>query len=191
MDADLEPNDWLLKPGVRVLTPVDVHLLPRETELKLQPLLTNGDPTIRTKFDIMVGKIAVFNVHNADEELPFERKDELATRPPVAELVLVTPRTPWTTIIKNKIGVTLLDIFAELWKDYSRIEITEDEIASLSPRLQEQVRRAASSRMAFFGPPPRHLTPPVLVASSLPSPPIFSDTPMQPAGTNDQVPDNL
>ncbi|KAG8712589.1 hypothetical protein FRC11_014756 [Ceratobasidium sp. 423] len=46
-------------------------------------------------------------------------------------------------------GVTLGDICAALWTQYSELYITDAEFATLPPRWQEQVKRAAQNAQNF------------------------------------------
>ena len=87
--------------------------------------------------------------------------------PRVEELIIITEYSPWCTIIKNPNGVNLGDICTTLFQEcvvavldicaatdrltphsrcsYTDKNVTTKEFESLPPRLQEQVRRYATS----------------------------------------------
>ncbi|THG97498.1 hypothetical protein EW026_g4510 [Hermanssonia centrifuga] len=126
-----------------VLSQTDLYLL--NTELELNPVLTNNSSGFQLIFNIATGQTGGFNVEARDRDLPFTAKDEPATLPRVTELILITEVSPWCTIVKNPSGVTMNDICTTVWKDYTDHFVTEKEYESLSPRLQDQVRRHATS----------------------------------------------
>ena len=64
-----------------------------------------------------LGQTAGFNAEARDRELPFTAKDEPATLPRVAELILITELSPWCTIVRNASGVTMNDVCSTVWKE--------------------------------------------------------------------------
>jgi hypothetical protein len=66
---------------------------------------------------ILLGQTGGFNPGARDEDLPFTQKDEPASLPRVAELILISENSPWCTIVKNDKGVTLGDICSTVWKE--------------------------------------------------------------------------
>ncbi|KAL0581215.1 hypothetical protein V5O48_000803 [Marasmius crinis-equi] len=139
-------NKW--RPGAHygpVLSQTDLYLL--KAELELNPILTNSAPGFHLIFNIATGQTGGFNPGAAtDRDLQFTAKDEFATIPRVNQLILITRLSPWCTIVKNENGVTLGDICAVVWRDYSEQNITDAEFSGLPPRMQEAVKRAATNR---------------------------------------------
>lgn len=43
--------------------------------------------------------------------------DEPATPPRVEQLDVITKMSPWCTVVKNKLGVSLKDVFIALYKE--------------------------------------------------------------------------
>ncbi|KAK1235760.1 hypothetical protein PQX77_001004 [Marasmius sp. AFHP31] len=141
-------NKW--RPGSHygpVLSQTDLYLL--KCDLELNPILTNSSPGFHLVFNLATGQTGGFNPGAAqDRDLQFTAKDEFATIPRVSQLILITHMSPWCTIVKNENGVTLGDICAVVWRDYSEHNITDAEFSSLTPRMQEAVKRAAVGRQA-------------------------------------------
>ncbi|TDL15867.1 hypothetical protein BD410DRAFT_755951 [Rickenella mellea] len=129
-----------------VLSPTDLYLL--HPKLELHPILTHSLKSFHLVFNLASGQTGGFNADAVDRDLPFEAKDETATLPRVSELYIITRHSPWCTIVKNSRGVSLADICAALWKEYSDNVITEAEFTSLPPSHQERIKRTAASREA-------------------------------------------
>ncbi|KZT24002.1 hypothetical protein NEOLEDRAFT_1116835 [Neolentinus lepideus HHB14362 ss-1] len=129
-----------------VLTQTDLYLL--KSELQLHPVLTDTHPTFHLVFNLSTGQTGGFNPDAQDRDLQFTCKDEPATLPRVQELILITEHSPWCTIVKNERGVTLGDICAIVWKEYTENYVTDTEFAALPPRLQDHVRRTAAHNQA-------------------------------------------
>ncbi|KDQ59742.1 hypothetical protein JAAARDRAFT_33311 [Jaapia argillacea MUCL 33604] len=129
-----------------VLSTTDLYLL--NSELQLNPVLTNQNKAFHLVFNLSTGQTGGFNPDAQNRDLPFACKDEPATLPRVEELILITEYSPWCTIVSNKKGVTLGDICSTIWKDYTDNMVTDAELASLPPRLQEQMRRTAAHNQA-------------------------------------------
>ncbi|KAJ3740484.1 hypothetical protein DFH05DRAFT_1559674 [Lentinula detonsa] len=129
-----------------VLSQTDLYLL--QTDLQLNPILagTNGD--FHLLFDLATGQTGGFNPDSRDRDLAFTAKDEPATLPRVSQLIIITEISPWCTIVKNERGVKLVDVCTQIWKDYSEHHTTDAEFASLPLRLQDQVKRTATMRVA-------------------------------------------
>ncbi|KAF5344281.1 hypothetical protein D9758_012365 [Tetrapyrgos nigripes] len=127
-----------------VLTQTDLFLL--NCPLELNPILTQTSASFQLVFNIVTGHTGGFNPEARDRDLPFTSKDEPATIPRVNQLMIITNMSPWCTIVKNDEGVNLGDICTQIWKDYAEGWCTDGEIASLPPRLQEQVKRASAAR---------------------------------------------
>ncbi|KAI0696573.1 hypothetical protein C8T65DRAFT_663547 [Cerioporus squamosus] len=139
-----------------VLSQTDLYLL--GTELELNPILANTSESFQLIFNLSTGQTGGYNHEARDRDIPFTSKEEPATMPRVEELIIITEFSPWCTIIKNPNGVTLGDICTTLFKEYSEKMVTEKEFDSLPPRLQEQVRRYASSATGagwqqYYSPP--------------------------------------
>lgn len=102
-------------------------------------------------------------------------KDEAATLPRITEIVIIARRSPWCTIVRKEIGVTLEDVCAALWREsvfssslvvphplafhsfiakitltnwhsYTEHALTETEIGTLSPHERDKVKRLALAR---------------------------------------------
>jgi hypothetical protein len=63
------------------------------------------------------GQTGGYNPNDRERDLPFSQKDEPATLPRVAQLIIICERTPWCTIVKNEAGVTLNDVCQKIWKE--------------------------------------------------------------------------
>jgi len=126
-----------------VLSQTDLYLL--NVELQINPILTDSSPSFSLVCDFATGKTFGFNPEQRDRDLPFSAKNEPATLPRVAELMIITNSSPWCTIVKNPQGVTLDDVCSTIFKDYTENFVTDAEFSTLAPRLQEQVRRYASN----------------------------------------------
>jgi len=127
-----------------VLSQTDLYLL--KPSLQIHPILTASMPSFHLVFNLASGQTAGFNPDSRDRDLPFTAKDEAATLPRVTELVIITRHSPWCTIVKNRSGVTLLDVCSAIFKDYSEMSLTEAEMAAAAPAYQERVRRTAVVR---------------------------------------------
>jgi len=129
-----------------VLTTTDLYLL--GAELQLNPVLTNSHPGFHLIFHLNTGSTSGFNPDQRDHDLPFTAKDEPATLPRVQELIIICNISPWCTIVKNERGVTLQDVCTTIWKDYTDNYVTDAELSSLSPRLQDGLKRSATNNSA-------------------------------------------
>ncbi|KAJ7084821.1 hypothetical protein B0H15DRAFT_951317 [Mycena belliarum] len=125
-----------------VLSQTDLYLL--NTELELHPILANSHGSFHLVFNLITGQTGGFNPDARDRDLQFTAKDEPATLPRVAQLIVITEISPWCTIVKNERGVTMNDVCTAVWKDYTDNFVTDTEFAALPPRLQEQVKRMAA-----------------------------------------------
>lgn len=132
-----------------VLSQTDLYLL--QTELELNPILQGKHSTFTLLFNILTGHAGGFNPDSRDRDLQFTAKDEPATLPRVAQLIIITEHSPWCTIVTNERGVTMNDICQQVWKDYENY-VTDAEFASLPPRVQEQIKRIAVSNLANTAP---------------------------------------
>lgn len=126
-----------------VLSQTDLYLL--NPELEINPILTNSNPGFQLLFNLNTGQTSGFNADARDRDLPFAQKEEPATMPRVSEVMIITEYTPWCTIVKNPNGVTMGDICQGIWKDYTENMVTDKEFETLSPRVQDQVRRHAAA----------------------------------------------
>ncbi|EKM56087.1 uncharacterized protein PHACADRAFT_257154 [Phanerochaete carnosa HHB-10118-sp] len=133
-----------------VLSQTDLYLL--NTDLEINPVLTNSNPGFQLLFNLNTGQTSGFNADARDRDLPFSAKEEPATLPRVSEIIIITEYTPWCTVVKNPNGVAMGDICSAIWKDYTENMVTDKEFESLAPRVQDQVRRhaAASANNGMF-----------------------------------------
>ncbi|KAI0085965.1 hypothetical protein BDY19DRAFT_895853 [Irpex rosettiformis] len=129
-----------------VLSQTDLYLL--NPTLEINPILAGTSSAFQLQFNIATGLTGGFNADVRDRELPFTAKDEPATLPRVAELVIITELSPWCTIVKNPQGVTLNDVCQAVWKEYTENNVTDKEFESLPPRVQEHIKRLAASNAA-------------------------------------------
>lgn len=65
----------------------------------------------------LIGVTGGFNPDSTGNDLPFAKKDEMATCPRVSELIIITNLSPWCTLVKNSKGVSLGDVCGQLWKE--------------------------------------------------------------------------
>jgi len=145
--TDLVGNKWAAGFSYGpVLTTTELYLL--NTELQLNPILTNSNPGFHLIFHVHTGSTSGFNPEARDRDLPFSAKDEPATLPRVQELIIICDITPWCTIVRNERGVTLQDVCTTIWKEYSDNYVTDAELSSLPPRLQDALRRSATNNSA-------------------------------------------
>lgn len=128
-----------------VLSQTDLYLL--GTELEINPILANQH-NFHLVFNLVTGQTGGFNNNARDRDLTFTAKDEPATLPRVAQLMIITEISPWCTIIKNERGVTMGDVCTMIWKDYTDHYVTDVEFGALPPRLQEQVKRTAMHNLS-------------------------------------------
>ncbi|KIK04030.1 hypothetical protein K443DRAFT_443362 [Laccaria amethystina LaAM-08-1] len=128
-----------------VLSQTDLYLL--GTELEINPILANKH-NFHLVFNLVTGQTGGFNNNARDRDLTFTAKDEPATLPRVAQLMIITEISPWCTIIKNERGVTMGDVCTMIWKDYTEHYVSDAEFGALPPRLQEQVKRTAMNNLS-------------------------------------------
>lgn len=98
-----------------VLTQTDLYLL--NPELEVNPILAGTSSTFQLQFNLSTGQTGGFNADARDRDLPFTAKDEPATLPRVAELIVISEISPWCTIIKNPQGVTINDLCNTITKE--------------------------------------------------------------------------
>lgn len=140
-------SKWAVGPSYGpVLTPLELYVL--GATLQLHPILTNTLNEFHLVFNLQTGQTGGFSNDNQDVDLPFTKKDEPATIPRMAEIVIITKASPWCTVVRNEKGVTLGDICQTLWQQYSEGFITDDEFAALPTRWQESVKRIAGNNAA-------------------------------------------
>lgn len=63
------------------------------------------------------GQTGGYNHEARDRDIPFTAKEEPATMPRIEELIIITEFSPWCTIVKNPLGVTLGDVCTTLFKE--------------------------------------------------------------------------
>jgi len=124
-----------------VLSQTDLYLL--NTDLEINPILSQQDPSFHLLFNLLTGQTGGFNPAARDRDLDFTAKDQPATLPRVSQLIIITELSPWCSIVRNEHGVTLADVCTTMWKEYTENFVTDAEFAALPPRLQEQIRRVA------------------------------------------------
>ncbi|KAF9009546.1 hypothetical protein BDQ17DRAFT_1388378 [Cyathus striatus] len=129
-----------------VLSQTDLYLL--KTPLEIHPIFAGTAPDFTLAYSLAEGRAGGFNAHERDRDLALTAKDEPATLPRVQKLIIITRCSPWCTTVENERGVTLQDVLTGLWTDYGEAYVSEAEFQSLNPRLQETVRRVATSNIA-------------------------------------------
>lgn len=142
-----------------VLTQTDLYLL--NTTLEIHPILLGELAAFSLNFNLVSGHVGGFNPESRDNDLPFARKDEPATMPRIADIIIITKESPWCTFVHNERGVTMSDITAAVWKEYNENLITEAEFNALPPRIQEQVKRHSAMNQAGGAGWPHYGGPPV------------------------------
>jgi hypothetical protein len=119
-----------------------------------------------------------FNDQSAERDYPFTQGTEPATLPRLQEVHIISPESPWCTTVRNDNGVTLQDIFTQLWKEcvnvapllarhispacsYTDHLITDAEINACPARVQEVIKRysmnSSQSAYAIYSPSPGRL----------------------------------
>jgi len=127
-----------------VLSQTDLYLL--NTDLEVNPILDSGKPMNQFQFHLVTGfPTSGSRVSDADGSIV--GKNEPATLPRVARLVVISRLSPWCTIVANDSGVTVEDVYSAIYKDYSEHDITEVEFNSLNVRSKDQLRRCAASNL--------------------------------------------
>lgn len=141
MTAPASVNKWA--PGASygpVLTQTDLYLL--KPELEIHPILQQKYANFHLLLNISTGQ-------SQDETgNDFREKEEPAVLPRVDQLYIISEFSPWCTTVKNEKGVTLTDVCSAVWQEYASNYVTDAEMASLSTRGQEQVKRAAHAHQA-------------------------------------------
>ncbi|KAK7688888.1 hypothetical protein QCA50_007579 [Cerrena zonata] len=122
-----------------VLTPTELYLL-RDVQLELHPVMRNEDDEFFLTFNLSNGSTTGTRPGGDGRELEFTAKSEPATVPRVSELVIITHRSPWCTLVRNPDGVTCGDVCETLFQDYEK-EVTPAEFATLNPRAQDSINR--------------------------------------------------
>lgn len=131
-----------------VLSQTDLYLL--QTDLEINPVLAGKSPNFNLLFNLRTGELSGYNLEVADRDVHFSQKTEPATVPRVSQIVIITPHSPWCTIVKNEKGVTNEDVINALWKDYAEL-VTEAEFASVPVRFQDHIKRMAANHMLSGG----------------------------------------
>ncbi|KXN91950.1 hypothetical protein AN958_11012 [Leucoagaricus sp. SymC.cos] len=132
-------NKWA--PGISygpVLSQTDLYLL--NPELEIHPILQQKHATFRLVLNMSTGSVSDGDGRPGVE---FVQKDEPAVLPRVEQLYIISDHSPWCTTVKNEKGVTLSDVCTAIWQEYTNNYVTDAEMATLSARGQEQVRKAA------------------------------------------------
>ncbi|KAF5349645.1 hypothetical protein D9756_008987 [Leucocoprinus leucothites] len=143
MAAPLSVNKWA--PGTSygpVLTQTDLYLL--NPDLEIHPILQQKFGAFRLVLNISTGQ----SQDGEGRGVEFTAKDEPAVLPRVDQLYIISDHSPWCTTVRNERGVTLSDVCTAIWKEYTENFVTDGEMASLSARGQEQVKRAAQAHQA-------------------------------------------
>ncbi|CAL1703266.1 unnamed protein product [Somion occarium] len=161
MDRDRVAK-WAAGPSYGpVLSQTDLYLL-RDIQLEIHPVLANIDEGFQLNFDLSTGHTSGHRP-GGDRDLEFTAKSEPATIPRVSELMIITHKSPWCTIVKNPEGVTCGDICETLFREYTEREVTQAELNSLPPRAQDSINRFRDTAMrhgaqwgpgAYFNQPP-------------------------------------
>ncbi|TFK25751.1 hypothetical protein FA15DRAFT_668089 [Coprinopsis marcescibilis] len=126
------------------LTQTDLYLL--DIPLELHPVFRRADPKFILHFDLTNGQTIGYDPSDPSVTLTMTQKDHPATLPRVCQVIIITKNSPWCTIVTNDSGVTVQDICIKLWQEYSQNTVTDAELGSLSPLLQDRIRRMANSR---------------------------------------------
>ncbi|OCH88248.1 hypothetical protein OBBRIDRAFT_692655, partial [Obba rivulosa] len=139
-----------------ILTQTDLYLL--DADLELHPVLRAEQDSFQLVLNLMSGQMAGYNADARDHDLPIaDVKDQPATFPRVDQLIIITEISPWCTIVRNPSGVTIGDVCNTLVSDYRENAVTDAEMSSLPPRVQDSIRRAAthnaSYNPAYYGSP--------------------------------------
>jgi len=141
-----------------VVSQTDLYLL--KPKMLLNPILTR-EAAFSIVFDIASGSVTGFNDQSAERDYPFTQGTEPATLPRLQEVHIISPESPWCTTVRNDNGVTLQDIFTQLWKDYTDHLITDAEINACPARVQEVIKRysmnSSQSAYAIYSPSPGRL----------------------------------
>ncbi|KAF8638791.1 hypothetical protein AX17_001850 [Amanita inopinata Kibby_2008] len=131
-------------PDGPVLSQTDLYLL--KPVLEIHPILANQHQ-FHLSFNLITGQTS-----GDEPNVPFDKKDEPATIPRVAQLYIITRHSPWCTVIMNERGVTMADVCTTIWKDYTEHHVTDAEFATLPARVQDQVKRIAMNNAANMQP---------------------------------------
>lgn len=134
MTAPTSVNKWASGASYGpVLTQTDLYLL--KPELEIHPILQQKYAKFHLLFNISTGQDDTGN--------DFREKEEPAVLPRVDQLYIISEFSPWCTTVKNEKGVTLMDVCSAVSQEYASNYVMDVEMASLSTRGQEQVKRAA------------------------------------------------
>jgi len=99
-----------------VLSQTDLYLL--NTDLEVNPIFDSGKPMNQFQFHLVTGfPTSGSRVSDADGSIV--GKNEPATLPRVARLVVISRLSPWCTIVANDSGVTVEDVF---FSDIQRLQ---------------------------------------------------------------------
>ncbi|KZV94503.1 hypothetical protein EXIGLDRAFT_515301 [Exidia glandulosa HHB12029] len=132
--------NWERAEFTAVLSPSELYNF-EGVQPEIHPLLALKDEKLMLRYDMETGDTKVF-VANSHEEADFGKyAARPATLPRLSEILLITRSSPWVTTVRNPSGVTLADIFVQLWKDYSNVDVTKDEFDQLGLRQQDQLQR--------------------------------------------------
>ncbi|KAF9464576.1 hypothetical protein BDZ94DRAFT_476162 [Collybia nuda] len=132
-----------------VLSQVELHMLKRK--LEINPVLANTHGSFRLVFNMVTGRVTRLSHDSRDSEHSFDARGEPATLPRVEQLLIITPLSPWCTTVNNSKGVTVGDVCAHLWRDYTDQLVTEAEFNSLPPQIQEDVKQVATRNPSVDG----------------------------------------
>ncbi|KAH8824533.1 hypothetical protein DL96DRAFT_1614354 [Flagelloscypha sp. PMI_526] len=139
-------SKWAAGPGYGpVLTQTDVYLL--KIPLELNPILKGEHEEFQLVFNLVTGETGGFNHDSRDRDLEFTQKRQPATIPRVDTLYVISTLAPWCHTVTNPTGVTLEDVLNTIQRDLQH-QITDPEIVSLPPRLQDQITRTSTSRQS-------------------------------------------
>ncbi|THH18005.1 hypothetical protein EW146_g2936 [Bondarzewia mesenterica] len=158
MASAVNVDKWAAGPAYGPVLPrTELYIL--KPELQLHPILTRQHPSFSLVFNLLVGQPAGFNADDAERDHPFLQANEPATLPRVQEIIIITDQSPWCTMVKNEQGVTLGDVFGSLWKEfecrgvrYTDNAVADHELAACPPRMQDVIKRAATSNQQASNP---------------------------------------
>ncbi|KIJ57247.1 hypothetical protein M422DRAFT_773892 [Sphaerobolus stellatus SS14] len=134
-------DKWIEEQFAPVLTKDELHAL--WPDLELNPVLSEGTD-LGLVFNFITGEASMTD--NQGRPGPLSQRYEPATLPQVDELIIMSKNSPWCTVVSNPHGVTVDDVFQSLYECYVEI-MTEDEMAGLSPRNQDQMMRTRGLNM--------------------------------------------
>ncbi|KZV68105.1 hypothetical protein PENSPDRAFT_653548 [Peniophora sp. CONT] len=144
-------NRWTAGPTYGpVLGQTDLYLL--KPALQIHPILARHESApggFSLQFDLSTGQVGGYNTESADRLLDFIHANEPATLPRVEKLYIITDQSPWCTTVQNPAGVTLSDVTTALTRDYLDNAIADHEIQACPPRVQETIKRFATTQNSY------------------------------------------